>query len=105
MLLTLMKRSAQVAAIFLLSFHAHAIANDVKPITVPAGDLAAALETLGKQLGIDVIYPSEQVRGLRTRGITGTLDVQEAFSRLLEGTPLTFRRDPSGAMLIALPKP
>lgn len=66
---------------------------------VPAGDLIDALESLAKQCGVEVIYPSDQLEGRTTRGVSGTLESQQAFRTLLEGTPLVLREE-SGALLI-----
>ena len=106
MLRTLMTRSAIIAFACSISLAAHAMADDAKrTINVPSGDLAAALDTLAKQSGTDLVYRPEQVQGLKTRGVHGELSTAEAVARLLEGTPLTLSTDPSGAMLIAQPLP
>jgi iron complex outermembrane receptor protein len=101
-----MTRSAIIAFACSISLAAHAMADDAKrTINVPSGDLAAALDTLAKQSGTDLVYRPEQVQGLKTRGVHGELSTAEAVARLLEGTPLTLSTDPSGAMLIAQPLP
>ena len=81
-------------------------ADELKQIDVPAGDLTSALESFAKQAGVELVYETQQLKGLRTSGVSGTLSPQKAVTRLLEGTKLIFRTDPqSGAMLIALPRP
>ena len=82
----------------------HAVAGEDKQVNVPAGDLIAALKTLAQQSGADLVYRSDQLEGLRTQGVSGTLSAQEAVTKLLEGTTLTLKTDSSGAMLIALPR-
>lgn len=104
MLKTLMIRSALLAFAFAMSVAAHAYAADPKRIDVPAGDLATALQALARQSGVELVYQSDQLKGLRTKGVTGEFTPEDAVTKLLEGTPLTFRKDPSGAMLIAPPK-
>src|SRR5262245_8982017 len=66
-------------------------------VEVPPGDLASAVQALAKQTGTEIIFQSDQLAGMRTRGVTGTLTVREAALRLLEGTPLTVIEDSSGA--------
>lgn len=82
----------------------HAVAEERKQINVPAGDLIAALKMLSQQSEADVVYRSEQLQGVQTRGVAGELSVEEAVNKLLEGTNLTLRIDSSGAILIALPQ-
>jgi iron complex outermembrane receptor protein len=84
-----------------VSVGVHAMADERKSIDVPAGDLIVALKTLARQSGIELVYRSEQLEGLRTKGVSGTLAPQEAVTRLLQGTSLTVKLDPSGAILIA----
>ena len=81
-----------------------ALADQRRQIDVPAGELIAALKALTQQSGVDLVYRSEQLEGLRTQGVSGAFTPQEAVTRLLEGTALTVKTDPSGAMLIALPR-
>lgn len=77
-------------------------AIEAKELEIPAGDLRAALETLAKQTGAELVYQIEQVKGLRTKGVSGDLSVEGAARRLIEGTPLVLHVDSSGAMLITL---
>jgi iron complex outermembrane recepter protein len=95
-----MKRGLLVA---LLCTIVWARAIEAKELDIPAGDLWIALETLAKQTGAEIVYQIDQVRGLRTKGVSGNLAAEEAVRRLIEGTPLVLRVDSSGAMLIALP--
>jgi TonB family protein len=81
-----------------------ALADQRRQIDVPAGELIAALKALTQQSGVDLVYRSEQLEGLSTQGVSGAFSPQEAVTRLLEGTALTVKTDPSGAMLIALPR-
>ncbi|MEJ1964919.1 MAG: STN domain-containing protein [Gammaproteobacteria bacterium] len=76
-----------------------AIAEAPKSVNVPAGELIDALESLAKQCGVDIIYPSSQLKGRRTQGVNGMLPPTDAFKRLLEGTPLVLREE-GGALPI-----
>lgn len=75
-----------------------------QPVDVPAGDLATAIETLRKQTGSQILFRADQLKGLRTQGVRGTLPAEEALERLLEGSGFRTQRDPSGAILITAPK-
>lgn len=76
--------------------------DDSRKIDIPAGDLMTAIESLAKKAGIEIVYRSDQLQGLHTQGVTGRFTAHEAVMRLLAGTPLMLRRDPSGAMLIVI---
>jgi iron complex outermembrane receptor protein len=105
MLKTLIMKATFIALVGLISFSAHAIA-DTHRIDVPAGSLIAALESLAKQVDVDIVYQDEQVKGLWTAGVSGNLSPQDAVMKLLEGTPLQLRMDDvSRAMLITAPLP
>ncbi len=77
-----------------------ASAAQARHVEVPAGDLAEGLESLARQLRVNLIYPSGQLRGLRTHGVQGAWDVQAAFDRLLEGTALKARLT-AGSVLVS----
>jgi hypothetical protein len=60
---------------------------------LPAGDAASALQAFSRQSGLEIIYPVEQVRVVRTKRVTGKLDPRTALDRLLEGTGLVAVQD------------
>jgi len=103
MLKTMALRSALIAFTCSVSVAAYAMADTSRSINVPAGKLADALESLARECGVDVIYPAAQVRDLKTKGVSGTLETNEAFRKLLEGTPLILKLEGS-AVLITLPR-
>ena len=84
----------------LVSLSAQAQAAPVGQINVPASDLVTALDALAKQSGAQFIYRADQLKGLRTKGVQGTLSANAALDRLLEGTGYVTHRDPSGAVII-----
>jgi iron complex outermembrane receptor protein len=91
-----------VALACLISASALALADEPRLVNVPAGNLIEGLESLAKQCGVDVIYPSGELKGLKTRGVSGTLEPKEAFRKLIEGTPLILKEQ-GNALLITLP--
>ena len=93
-------RSALAVCACSVSLFAHAYAVDPQPIDIPAGDLTSALEFLARQSDVELVYRSEQLKGLKTQGVSGNLTPSQALTRLLEGTPLGIRTDASGAILI-----
>src|SRR5579859_3413351 len=106
MLKTETARSIFLGSLCSLLISAYAIADAPKrPINIPAGDLGSALQLLAKQSGADIVYRPEQVKGLKTEGVSGNLSTREALDTLLKGTVLTLRTDSSGAILIIGPPP
>ena len=65
---------------------------------IPGGDLKSALSSYARQTGMVLMYPSEQMDGIRTKGVKGDVSSQEALSRILNGTGFTTHRMPSGAI-------
>jgi iron complex outermembrane receptor protein len=106
MIKTSTARSLFPALFCSLLISVYAIADAPKrSINIPSGDLGSALQLLAKQSGADIVYRPEQVKGLRTDGVSGNLSTREALDVLLKGTPLTLRTDSSGAILIVAPPP
>ena len=79
-----------------------ASAGTPKFVDVPADDLTDAVELLAKRYEVDVIYPSELLRGRGTQGLNGAFEAVDAFKKLLEGTPLVLSRE-GDALLITQP--
>jgi outer-membrane receptor for ferric coprogen and ferric-rhodotorulic acid len=59
--------------------------------SVPAGDLTTALTQFGQQSGMALVYQAEVARGKSTNGVSGSFTPEEALSRVLAGTGLSFR--------------
>jgi iron complex outermembrane receptor protein len=71
-----------------------------QPIEIPAGDLIDSLERLAKQSGIELVFDSDRLKGLKTSGVSGNMTPMEAVRKLLEGTHLTLVEHPDGAILV-----
>ncbi len=71
---------------------------------VPSGELKAALDTYSEQSGIALLYPAGAVKGVQTRGVSGSLSTDEALTRILSGTGFVMHRDTSGVIAI-VPSP
>ncbi|MCJ2185782.1 TonB-dependent receptor [Novosphingobium beihaiensis] len=68
---------------------------------IPGGSLAPALTAFSKATGIQVIADPAVLKGLRTRGVRGTMPEERALAALLRGTGLTYRR--KGGVVLILP--
>src|SRR5271168_5141560 len=79
-----------------LGFAGSSIADDVhaavkKPTNIPAESLGPALQTLARERHFQIVYVSEQINVLRTKGVSGDLTPEEALRGLLSGTGFTFK--------------
>ena len=72
----------------------------VQRYQIPAGTLEQALNALGRQAGIVLMFPSELVRGQQSAGLQGEFTVDAALMRLLAGTSLTATRQDGGGYSI-----
>jgi iron complex outermembrane recepter protein len=96
--------SALVSAC-LLSAAALAVADPGKAVNVQPGDLVPALESLAKQYGVDVIYPSKQLEGMKTQGVVGTYEPRAALQQLVRGTALAVTERPGGYIVAPVSAP
>jgi catecholate siderophore receptor len=58
---------------------------------IPEGPLDRALQTLARVSKVDVTAPADVTARVTTAGISGTMTMEQAFTRLLAGTGLTAR--------------
>ncbi|MEJ1963588.1 MAG: TonB-dependent receptor [Gammaproteobacteria bacterium] len=58
---------------------------------IPAQGLAPALRTLAKERNFQIVYASQDVASLRTRGAVGEYTAEDALSQILSGTGLAYR--------------
>lgn len=65
--------------------------SQAKSFDVPAQSVDAAIGALGRQADIQIVASSRTVRGKRSNAVRGDMTVQEALTRLLAGTGLSFR--------------
>jgi iron complex outermembrane recepter protein len=74
-----------------LSVEVHAAAG-VKMLTdIPPQGLDSALATLANERDFQIVYLSDSVDALQTKGATGELTSSEALTKLLSGTGLDYR--------------
>ena len=85
---------------------AQAVTGDTleQSIDVPAGDLVVSLERLAKMSKLEFVYDADQLKGIRTQGVSGRMTARQAVKKLLEGTRLVLIEHPDGAVLITAPQ-
>ena len=81
---------------------AMAVSAEAAPmnIDVPAGDLVAALDTLAQQTGVQFVYRSDQLKGVRTAGVQAAPSADAALDHLLLGSGFGPHRESTGAIVI-----
>ncbi len=75
-------------------------AAELQGFDIAPQPLAEALLLFGEQSGMQVSTHGDLVRGLSSPGVTGTMTREQALTRLLAGTGLTFRQ--AGADTVTL---
>lgn len=77
-----------------------------KPFAIPAGEASETLRQFSTQSGEQIVYVLEQVRGVRTKAVSGDFAPLTALERMLEGTTLQATRDPdTGALAVGRRNP
>jgi iron complex outermembrane recepter protein len=72
-----------------------------KTFDVPAGAAAQTLKQAAQQAGLEIMFPTETVRGVRTSAIKGEYVALDAINRMLVGTDLVATQDGrSGALTV-----
>ncbi|MNR82266.1 Ferric-pseudobactin BN7/BN8 receptor precursor [compost metagenome] len=70
-----------------------------KTYDIPVGSLEVALNRFGREAGILLSFPTELTSGLKTKGLQGSYNVQEALPLLLHGTDLVAQIDGASAVI------
>ena len=68
---------------------------------LPANSAETSLKRLSEQSGVEVLYPTNFVRGVRTNPVKGEFTAREALERMLAGTGLVAAQDEkTGALTV-----
>lgn len=69
---------------------------------LPSDDATAAIRRFSEQTGLQVVYPSDVSKGLRTRAVKGEMTPREALDTMLTGTGIRIVQDEkTGAFSLA----
>ncbi|MEE1925335.1 TonB-dependent siderophore receptor [Pseudomonas sp. 148P] len=85
-------RRAIAAAAFGLAIALPAQAEPVS-VDIPAKTLASALADLGTQTALQIIYSQDTVSGLRSHGVSGQMEPEQALRQMLQGTGIAYQLD------------
>lgn len=94
-------RAALLAALGCCGLAISAMGGEPQDIDIPSGTLIAAIEALGKQFGVELVYRPELLENLHTPGVRGKISAEDAVKKLLEGTALSVRMDTTGVLVIS----
>lgn len=64
-----------------------------RSFNLPAEDATRAIPQFAAQAGVQIVAPSAQLKGVRTRALQGQMDARAALRQLLEGTGLEIASD------------
>ncbi len=61
-----------------------------RTIDIPVQELPEALHSLSNQTGIQLLFTPENLKGIRSPAISGSMTAEQALERLLQGTPFIY---------------
>jgi outer membrane receptor protein involved in Fe transport len=93
-------RSGAAAIALLATTSAHA---QVKAFDIPAEDAVKAIPEFARQAGIEIFVPANQLKGVRTPAIKGSIELHAALNRLLAGTGISIVSDDGQTIALSAP--
>lgn len=70
------------------------------PVHIPAQSMASALDALGQQMHMMVVYTPDTVKSLKAHALNGVFTQHEAITQLLAGSGLQPIEKPGGGLII-----
>ncbi|WP_165357196.1 TonB-dependent receptor [Sphingosinicella sp. CPCC 101087] len=92
-----------VGAAFALLWSAPAMAQERQRYDLAEGDAAQRVQAVAIQSGVQVIAPSADLAGVRTRPVAGEYTPAEALRQMLAGTGLEVASGSGGALVVTRP--
>jgi len=74
-----------------------------REVKIAAGELAQSLEELSRQLGIQILYDADRLRGMKSPSISGPLTARDALGQMLKGTTLTVQGGDDSFLIVDEP--
>ncbi len=91
-------RTLQSGTAMALCLALFATAAAADSFNIPSGDLKGALDAYAAQTGLNLVFPDDAVKGIRSRGAQGALSTDDALSHILTGTGFSAYRRSTGAI-------
>ncbi|OPK09950.1 TonB-dependent siderophore receptor [Pseudomonas sp. VI4.1] len=70
-------------------------------VSIPVQPLSSALTELGMQTNLQILYSPDQVAGIRSRAVSGSLEPSQALAELLKGTGISFQINGNSVTLVS----
>jgi outer membrane receptor for ferric coprogen and ferric-rhodotorulic acid len=70
-------------------------------VSIPVQPLSSALTELGMQTNLQILYSPDQVAGIKSRAVSGSLEPSQALSELLKGTGISFQINGNTVTLVS----
>lgn len=77
--------------------------RSVKDYRIPAQSLNSALLRFAADSGVEILYDTDQLRGLSSGGLDGNMTPTQALSQLLQGSGMAYRFVDAGTVTIDAP--
>lgn len=70
-------------------------------VNIPVQPLSNALTELGMQTNLQILYSPDQVAGIKSRAVSGSLEPSDALKTLLQGTGISFQINGNSVTLVS----
>jgi len=94
-------RKYLAVAVLLACQAGSALAGANISVEIGQQELAPALRQLATQAGVQIVHAADVVGNRKVKAFRGEMSVEEALSRLLQGSGLEFRRDGESYVIVA----
>src|SRR5258708_25682701 len=71
-----------------------------RPFSIDAQEAPRSLLEFGRQSAVQILFASENVKGITTNAVHGTYEPIDALRLLLKGTPLVVSEKPGGVLIV-----
>src|ERR1700742_4823444 len=92
-----------ILGIAFLCAAASALAQATARFNLPRQSLADSLRAVASQTNSNILFDKDAVRGLLAQPLDAELSAEQAVSRLLQGTGLTYRKSDAKTVVILRP--
>jgi iron complex outermembrane receptor protein len=82
-----------------------AAAERATDFNIAAQPMQSALNALSEQSGVRLLYPFDQVSGLRSQAVSGRMPIREALEKIIQRSPLRIAMIQDGLIALSAPAP
>ena len=70
-------------------------------VSISVQPLSSALTQLGMQTNLQILYSPDQVAGIKSRAVSGSLEPSAALAEMLKGTGISFQINGNSVTLVS----